>query len=58
MTTNELATAIANATETEKATLAQFVTEAMMQGERGDADATKRLVVGAMDRFAAEHGAA
>ncbi len=47
-TTNELAVAIANATELEKAELAQRVLASLQEVATRDDDATKRLIVGAL----------
>ena len=56
MAATEFAAAVGQASETDKATLAQFIVEALAQGPQGDEAATKRLVVAAMDRFADEGG--
>ena len=56
MTNNELAAALAVASENDKAVLAQFLLDALAASDRDDHDATKRQLVAAFDRFADEHG--
>ena len=58
MAVNEFAAAVGNASENDKATLAQFVVEALARAGQieGDEPAAKRLIVGAMDRYADEEG--
>ena len=56
MAMTEFAAAVAAASETDKATLAQFILDGLEQaGVAHDASA-KRLIVAAMDRFADEGG--
>ena len=56
MAANIFAEAVGSASETDKATLAQFILDALAQGGVPHDDAAKRLIVAAMDRFADEGG--
>ena len=56
MTSNQLAAALAAATENDKAALAQYLLDALASSDRDDHDATKRQLVAAFDRFADEQG--
>ena len=60
MAVNEFAASVGQATENDKATLAQFVIDALSRAGQitGDEAAAKRLIVGAMDRYADEEGGA
>ncbi|MRX50591.1 hypothetical protein GI374_09060 [Paracoccus sp. S-4012] len=49
---HEIATALANATEIEKAEFAAFLTAELARLDLADADAAKRQVVAAFDRYA------
>lgn len=56
MTAHDFAQAVRAASETEKATLAQFVLDALGQAGVPHDSSAKRLIVAAMDRFADEQG--
>ncbi|QJD15966.1 hypothetical protein [Paracoccus sanguinis] len=56
MAAHELAAALAAASETDKATLAQYVLHALERAGVPHDSAAKRLIVGAMDRYADEEG--
>ena len=58
MITNEIAVALRDATENDKAEFAQFLLDALAPHGITPDGSVKRILVGAMDRFAAEHGAA
>lgn len=58
MAVKEFAAALGAASETEKATLAQFIVEALAQAGVPQDSAAKRLIVAAMDRYADEEGTA
>ena len=52
MNTREIASALTNATETEKAEFAQFLADALAPLGLDDGAAAKRQIVAAFDRFA------
>jgi len=52
MSDREIATALTNATEIEKAEFAQFLASALAPLGLQDSDAAKREIVAAFDRFA------
>lgn len=56
MITNEIATALTNATENDKAEFAQFLLDALAPHGVTPDSSVKRVLVGAMDRFAAPEG--
>ncbi|MBV0892256.1 hypothetical protein KTN05_10365 [Paracoccus sp. Z118] len=56
MTNNEIRSALTNATEIEKAELAQFLLEALGPHGLMQDEVAKHVIVGALDRFAAPEG--
>ena len=56
MITNEIAVALGNATENDKAEFAQFLLDAMAPHGITPDGSVKRILVGAMDRYAAPEG--
>ena len=58
MAVKDFAAAVGAASETDKATLAQFILDALEGAGVSHGDAAKRLIVAAMDRYADEEGTA
>ena len=56
MTNNEIRAALTNATEIEKAELAQFLLEALSPHGLVQDEVAKHVIVGALDRFALPEG--
>ena len=56
MITNEIAVALGNATENDKAEFAQFLMDALAPHGITPDGSVKRILVGAMDRYSAPEG--